>query len=219
MPPVQVDDVVQVAGASALAHRPQLLGKHLFERVAANQSGLRQAVRVGVTDRAQHRRPDDGFGQAQVDLDARGVGRGARSSVVDAALEGPAVRAKPQCGWADGKVDSRRLADPCEDARECACDRRLAHRWPGQDGEIEILGEPICLEVALLETCAALERPPDGEFRIQADPPRHPAEDVVLLHHVLAQPPLADARRDVAPPDHSPISTLIRKFHRVTTGP
>jgi hypothetical protein len=56
---VEVDDVVEVARPTTLGHRSNLLGEQLVERVAPHGCRPRQRVRIGMSDRAEHRRTHD----------------------------------------------------------------------------------------------------------------------------------------------------------------
>ena len=68
---------------------------------------------------------------------------------------------------------------------------------PRQDREVEVLGEAVGLEVALLEARPALEDPWVCENRVGTDPRQKPAEHVVLLDDILGELPLADSLDNV----------------------
>ncbi len=94
----------------------------------------------------------------------------------------------------------------------------------GQDGEVQVLGEAVGLDVALLQAGTALEDPLVAEDRGAAESPQQPAEDVVLLDDLLGELPLADPLDDVRPGDHhsppgDPRATLTRSPQRRTMRP
>ena len=92
-------------------------------------------------------------------------------------------------------------------------------RAAGKDREVEVLGEAIGLDEALLEARPTLEDPSGRKRGVGTDAPQHPAKGVVLLHHFLAQSLLEDALHDRSPADHARISALMLRFHLVRIEP
>ena len=71
--------------------------------------------------------------------------------------------------------------------------------------EVQVLRKPISLEVALLETGAALEDPAFRKLFMRVDAGEYPAEDVVLLDNVGQQRKRRRGFEDFAPVDHGAI--------------
>lgn len=58
------------------------------------------------------------------------------------------------------------------------------------DGEVQILREPVGLVVALAQACAALEDPMLGEDRLGSDSCQDPSENVILFDDADIELPL-----------------------------
>lgn len=186
---VEADDVVEVPGAAALSHSADLLGEDLLQGVAANSGISGKLVGVSVRDGSSLRRPHDELVDCEVDLDAcshRGL---ARAPVVHTALGAHAAWSPSEPWLPDGEVDAGLVADPRQDLFDHRMDVGGIDGTVRQDGEVEVLGEPVGLDVALLQAGAAFEDPEVAELRMLTKAPEHPAEDVILLDDVLGQPP------------------------------
>jgi len=114
------------------------------------------------------------------------------------------------------KVDARCLLDPGQHRTEGSRHLGFCAWCPRQHGEVQVFGEAVRFDVALLETGAALEDPTVAENGIRTDAPQHPAEDVVLLDDVLPQSPFEAALDDLRATDHPPppMATLSRSASR-----
>lgn len=171
-----------------------------------------------MTNVAQYRRSHDALIGGDVELDARRLELLPRPDVVHPTLNGQSVWAQPKDGFTGGEVDARFGRNACECAPQ-VCRHVIGKvRTAGQDCEVEILGEAVRLDVALLETRSAFEDPLLAEHGVGTDPPKQPAQYVVLLNDLLSEAPLADALNDVGAGDHEasrvPRFTLIRNPHR-----
>ena len=105
-----------------------------------------------------------------------------------------------------------------EDPSEVGLDLLGKVRTARQDGEVEVFGEAVGLDVALLQARAALEDPLVSENGIGTDAPQQPAEQVVLFDHLLGELPLGYPFDDVRSADHHsppgwPRATLTRSPH------
>src|SRR5487761_2042273 len=73
------------------------------------------------------------------------------------------------------------LRNPGNDLTERASEKTLVEMAFVSQREVKVFGKTISLEVALLETGAALEHPGFSEGRVSIDSSEHPAENVILL--------------------------------------
>jgi hypothetical protein len=191
--PVEVDDVVEVARTCALSEGSQLLGEDLDEGVAADRGVVGEHIVVGVGDRSTDRLLDEDLVVGEVELDARLVRIASRSAVVDPALGRAPIGSHADERGTARQRDASLLLDGIEHrgqgGQQCG---RL--EWAVlADGEVEVFGESVRLDEALLEAGATLEDPRVAQRCVRPDAPEEPAEDVVLLDDLLGQPPLSCA--------------------------
>ena len=146
-------------------------------------------------DRAINGRQDQHFVTRQVELDPWQVARRRRNrpAIGDSPLARRAVATVPEdleLYFVGRKLDAGLLVDPGGNFPKCA-DQEIdvEMRFIGQR-EIEILGETVRLEVALLETGSAFEYPLPAERRVIEDAGKEPAENVVLFYDVRQKPRL-----------------------------
>lgn len=91
------------------------------------------------------------------------------------------------------------------------------------DGEVEILREPIGLVVALAQAGSALEDPVLGDRGLGDDCGEHPSEDVVLFDDTYVELPLGAELEQLLLGDHEGLTGAILTFTRMphagTRGP
>ena len=68
--------------------------------------------------------------------------------------------------------------------------------------KIEIFGEPVGLEEALLQACAAFENPALRKLFVLVDAREHPSEHIVLLDDMGRERSLLSDRKDFALLNH-----------------
>jgi hypothetical protein len=109
-------------------------------------------------------RPNDLLIGAEIELEARNGRTVSGATVIDSPLA---------CGWVwprsktrslNRKVDPRSLVDSCEHPLNQRLYRIRGDRTAWKDGEIEILREPIGLQVAFLEARPAFEDPGSSQL-------------------------------------------------------
>src|SRR5436309_91742 len=183
--------VVQIARQTALGKGAELLAEDLGEAVTRRLSCGWKLVAVGVCDLAADWIVDQYFVGRQVNLYSRQVTpRAARPSVVDAALDGaPTSRrlVRLEADLVTRDFDARSLVDALSDGRENGAQGIRVDCGALEKSEVQILGEAIRLEVALLKAGATLEHPRVSDGRLGGDAPKEPAQSVVLLDDVLPE--------------------------------
>src|SRR5205809_1252249 len=124
----------------------------------------------------------------------------------------------------DGEGDSAELGCPLRDFPEDLCESFSGVHRIWEQGEIEVFGETIGFEVALLEAGTALEHPPGSRLGVVGDGGKEPTEDVVLLDDVGSKLPLLRPIEDVLLGDHpgpgrSRSGTFTHRPHRLLSRP
>src|SRR5205814_298620 len=122
----------------------------------------------------------------------------ARTAVVEPCLDRGRGVTDADKGRARAHVQPGLLLDAPEDVLE---DRReLPAR---KHGEVQVLREPVRLDVALLEAGAALEGPRGPQPRVGPKAPKHPTDGVVLLDDLLAQARIPGKALQLVATDHA----------------
>src|SRR5205823_14311922 len=100
------------------------------------------------------------------------------------------------------KLDTALFIDPVRDLlKRSHKEVEVELRFVGQ-GEIEILGEAVCFEIALLEAGSTLENPFVRDRRVVEDAGQQPAEHVVLFDNVRQQPEVGSRSQKLAAVNH-----------------
>ena len=121
----------------------------------------------------------------EVQLDARRIaGSAERPAIADAALGGlTATRVCEDFKLArlGRELETRCVVDPVGDLLEDPSEESFVQVLGILQGEVQILGESVRLEVALLEASPALEHPARANLWMRGDPGQEPAQRIVLL--------------------------------------
>lgn len=203
----KVNDVVEVARPCALVQGARLLGEELVERVRQNRD-VRELVIVGIAVKGPpwRRRIENCLVSGDVDQRAGKRRNGEWPAVCDPPLErrfALLVLAEPHFDDFAREIDAAQFARGPGHLLQRGTDLVRRVRRLRQQGEVEILGKAIGLDVALLDARAAFEDPGLARRGRQSEPGEEPAEDVVLLHDVRAQVPLRRAIEDVLALNHA----------------
>src|ERR1017187_3212653 len=188
----EIDHVVEVAGPCPFGERAHLLGEDFFVAVATRHDCAFGRVSIWMRDGAIDWRQYEDLVGCQVELDSWQVAgrRRNRAAIGDPPLPGRAVAAIPEdleIDFIRRKLNTRLLVDPRGHFAKCADQEiNVEMGFIGQR-EVEVLGEAVCFEVALLETRSALEYPFVRERRMVEDAGEEPAENVVLFDDVRQQ--------------------------------
>ena len=126
-------------------------------------------------DFPQHRWPRHFLRRAKVENDAGNFRRVARAPIVNAALAISPGCVSLEHRLAVAELNARGLVHPGQHAPQQRPDVFLAHRATGQNRKIQVLGEPVGFQVALLQACAALEDPVQSQRFVGANAPQQPA--------------------------------------------
>ena len=94
------------------------------------------------------------------------------------------------------------IGNPCDNLTEHSPQEAFVKMAFVAQGEVKILRKSVRLEVALLEARSTFEYPGIGELRMGMNSGEHPAQYVVLLHHVGQQLQFGSRFKNFALVDH-----------------
>ncbi len=223
--PMHVNDVVEIARATAFGQCAQLLAKELSDRVTGNASHWK-SIGVWMPDGSKDRLVDQQLVCGEVQLHLRHCGVGVRAAVGDPALCGwlaSPVLPSPKRLVVQHKLNAGFFADPFRDLGEDPHEVGRFLRPTVHDREVQILGESERLVVALPQARPALEDPAPAQLLVVGDSGQEPAQHVVLLDHILVDEPLGSQIGKLTLSDHEAPSratvALISRPHRMTRCP
>jgi hypothetical protein len=165
-----------------------------------------RGIRIRMRNRPQDGRHDKNFVSRQIELHARQIAAARhRTTIGNAALPRPAAALRVidiETQQVCRKLDARFIVEPFANRLE-AFDQEISVELRGVgDREIQILGKPIRLEEALLETGAALEYPRRAEHFVTSDSREQPPEYVVFFDHIGAKAKFTCQLQDLRAVDH-----------------
>ena len=121
----------------------------------------------------------------EVKLDAwRIAGSAKRTAIADAPLGQLAaarVREDLELARLRRELEARYVVDPIGDLLEDPSEESFVQVLGILQREVEVLGEPVRFEVALLEASPSLEHPARAYLWMRGDPRKEPAQRIVLL--------------------------------------
>jgi hypothetical protein len=174
-----------------------------------------------------HNGPLDGrqgeqFVGCEVEFDARKIAAGRdRPAVINPALAGglaALVLKDVEAKLFGGNLKPGLIVNPRRDVRENPEQNRSVEMSFIDDGEVEIFGEPIGFEIALLQTRAALEYPVIAKLGIGADAGEQPAEHVVFFDNGRGQTEIGRELQEFGAGNHDGRSFAARRAFAHVSG-
>src|SRR5262249_54747536 len=158
---IQVDHIIEIARACALAQRAHLLAEDFLIGVAKRADPAFGFIRERMHDGPLHRRHGENFVGREIEFNARQIAatRRNRAEIINPAFACKAlslvlVNVEPKLRCRNFKAGL--LVYPSRDIRECFGQERLIEMSLVRDGEVEVFRKTIRLEVTLLQARAAL---------------------------------------------------------------
>lgn len=207
---VQVDHVVEIARALAFGQGTHLLGKHFLKGVTQDVDTIFRQVAVRVVNRPLHGREDEHLVDRQVQLDAwRVAGTAQRTTISQTPL--CRLAAAPigedfELARLGRKLQAAGVVNPITDFLENLGEESLIKMIGILQREVQIFGEAVGFEVALLQAGATLEDPPVADRRVCRDAGKEPAERIVFFDDMRLELKLGGESHDLLLRDHRLVS-------------
>lgn len=130
----------------------------------------------------------------EIELDLRPSAR-ARRGRYRSAIADPALTTAPtatvhvnvEAELVVGNHEARFVGDPCDDLAEDTPEKAFVEMTLADKSEVDVFGESIGLEVALLQARPSFKYPRLRNVTVRIDPRKQPSENIVLLEDIRQQ--------------------------------
>src|SRR5271157_2574841 len=217
--PKQVDHIVKVTRSRPFAEGTNFFSKYLFESVAARRYAFGRGVGIYVSHGPHDRRQYQNFIGSEIKFDARYIGAPwrYRTAIADpplAAKTTPSIVEYFEPALIGRQLDTRRFVEPVTELGEPLFQETRVQLRRVRNCKIQVLGEPIRLEKALLETGAAFENPRSSQERIAVNASEQPTEDVIFFDNARFKAKLIGEPQDFRTVNHAAfVSIQLRGTH------